>query len=260
MSEQYRTLYEEFITTVIDRKLDQAEARIKEVLQADPNDSEALLCRSELLCIQGHTDTAITLTKQLLKKQPRNPYFLLADAQLHMHKAGLGELNLRHSDVEEMLGTAYAAAESYDELAKVGLVHCMHGFWSQGIRAFVDAAITISSANKDFKLMIPDVERLEECLDELKQMDQRADLKQIPIAVAVRAYFLLLQANDAGIAEAWLAAIKFGHEHQGIGNSIAQPTIMPALFERYCKKKWFPKNRRPSQPRQHNPRPRQLNH
>lgn len=246
MTNEYRSLYEEIIVTMTDGKLDQAGAKIEQVLQADPENSEALLCWCELLCARGRTDEGIVKARALLKKQPNNPYFLLAHTQLLMHKAGLGEVELSVSQVEQMLRTAYDAANSYDELAKVGLVCCRNGFWSLGTRAFMDASISKPLPN-DFQLMIPDLAGVEECLEECKQMDMAPNLKQVPIGIAVRTYFLLLQANDAGIPEAWLAAIALAREHQAFTNIIDQPAIMPNLFDRYCKDRWFSPEGAPSE-------------
>jgi len=212
---------------------------VDEKLSVDSCSREAILSWTELKLLQGQTDTALKRLGPLMKAFPEDPYYLLAWTEIVMQ-----EFYCTEGVVTDMLDrVAECAGGSSDVLAKIGFVATSRGYWSYGMRFFIEAlrarerVKTTDSADL-ILLWKKNEASLDAYLQSLVALEGRGldgdTLDDVPLEMIVRTVCILVTAKtEGGISEAWPIALRFACNHREISAAFSKDSLVP-LLSRFC--------------------------
>lgn len=232
---KYPTLYIEIFFLTLDQELEAAEELLNKILRTDPANSEALLCWCETRMQRGHREAVASFAQELVRRDPNNPYYLLALAVTYTKP------DHTLAEAKKVLEDAYdAAAGSYDALAKVGFISCVSGFWNLGLQAFL-ASAEMAPEDEDRPYWLPETsEAIASIPEETKQnLDGFTDtpgLSRTPVAIATRVCFFLAACRDLGVPEAWVAGCVLWSLHGELKHLDDDALIQ--LFGVHCLHTW----------------------
>jgi hypothetical protein len=217
----------------------EAEQVLDEVLSRNPSLREAILLWTELKLIQEQAHAAIERLRPLTIDFPTDPYYLLAAAEIIMQ-----ETDVTPGRVIELLdGVAACAGDSYDILAKIGFAAAMRGFWSYGMRFFIDAMkarekLKTASSQDLILLWRRNEASLGVYLQSLVGLDGRGfdgdSLDDMPLEMLVRTVCILfLATTESGIPEAWPVAVRVASSHRELSQAWIKGNLVP-LFSKFC--------------------------
>ena len=232
-------LYTRIHRLLVTERYAEAEQMLNEHLSSDPSSREAILSWTELKLVQEQTDTAIERLGPLTIDFPTDPYFMLAAAEIIMQ-----ETYVTPRGVTDLLdGVAACAGDSADVLAKIGFAAAMRGFWSYGMRFFIEAMrarerVKATSSQDLILLWRRNEASLDVYLQSLVGLDGRGldgdSLDDMPLEMLVRTVcILLLATTEAGIPEAWPVAVRLACNHPELSEAWRKENLVP-LFSRFC--------------------------
>jgi hypothetical protein len=217
----------------------EAERVLDEHLSSEPSSGEAVLSWTELKLVQGQPQTAIKRLRLLTNDFPRNPYYLLATAEIIMQEA-----YVTPRGVTDLLdGVAECAGDSADVLAKIGFAAVVRGFWSYGMPYFIKAMkarekLRVRSSQDLILLWKKNEPSLDAYLRSLTGLDGRGlngdSLDDVPLEMLVRTVcILLLATTESGISEAWPVAVRVACNHRELSEAWSKENLLP-LFSKFC--------------------------
>ena len=232
-------LYTRIYRLLVKEQYAEAEHVLDEHLSRDPASREAILSWTELKLLQGHTDTAIARLGPLTIAFPTDPYYMLAAAEVV-----LNETYVTPTGVTDLLdGVAACAGDSADVLAKIGFAAAMRGFWSYGMRFFIEAMrarerLKITDSQDLILLWKRNEVSLDVYLRSLVGLDGRGldgdSLDDVPLEMLVRTVcILLLATTESGISEAWPVAVRIVCNHRELSEAWNKGNLV-SFFSRFC--------------------------
>ena len=215
----------------------EAEQLLDESL-SDVSSREAILSWTRLMLLQGQTVTAVKRVWPLMEAFPTDPYYLLAAAEIMLEESSFTPQGFAglFDRVRECAGG------SPDVLAKIGFAATMRGYWSYGMRSFLEALRVkeeLKTTGTQVLILLWKRNRASlhshlhdvECLNGRWGGDTYDDL---PLEVLVRSIYILVTAKqEGGIPEAWPVALRLACNHREISEAWREQNLVP-LFSRFC--------------------------
>ena len=232
-------LYTKVYRLLVAERYAEAEHLLDQHLSVDQFSGEAILSWTELKLVQGPTAAVLERLGPLTIRFPTDPYYMLAAAEVVMQ-----ESYVTPTAVTDLLdGVAACGDDSADVLAKIGFAAAMRGFWSYGMRFFIEAMRAKererTSASQDLILLWKNNEAsLDVYLRSLAALDGRGldggSLDDVPLEILVRSVCILILANsESRISEAWPVAVRLACNHREISEAWNNDNLLP-LVSRFC--------------------------